>query len=251
MSNDSKPGNGNIDITVVITAHREGPLLLHTLRSARVAITTAEAEGHRCELLLILDRPDEETRATAERLLGPDDRLISVDFGDPSQARNTAVSNARGLALALLDGDDLFGNDWLTKGFAALSRHAFGEVCLHPEFTVIFGEEKGIWHHIGMENSDFQIQHTMFENYFTNLSLAPTQVYRNAPFRATAFRHGFGHEDWAWIRETMHHGIKHLVVPGTLHGVRRKPSSRLVRSRIDQHLTIPTALFSGREVHIY
>jgi len=239
---------GTIDLTVLINGHREGPLIAPAIRSAHAAIHPARARGVCCELLLVLDRGDDDTRAIAHGLLGADERLLSVDVGDPSRARNIGVENARGTAIALLDGDDMFGRSWLADAFEALRRHRSADVCLHPATTVIFGEERVIWRHIGADHPDFRPKNTMFENYFTCLSLAPTCLFRRVPFRPCALSSGFGHEDWAWMRETMHHGVRHLVVPGTLHAVRRKRSSRLVEARALDLLPVPTPLFSGRDM---
>ncbi len=232
-----------LDITVLINGHREGPLLALSIRSALEAMEKASKEGLRSEILLVLDRSDDLTRITAERELGNGHELLASDFGDPGQARNQGIAHARGRALALLDGDDLFGDRWLTRGFEMLDRHDFGDVCLHPAWTVIFGEEKAIWRHIGMEHPDFRRDFLMFENYFTNLSLAPTDLFRTIPFRPTAFEFHLGHEDWAWVRDSTYRGVRHLVVPETLQAVRRKRTSRLVRSRAEQHLTVPTPMF--------
>lgn len=237
-----------MDVTVVINGHTEGYLIAQAIRSARAAMAEASIRKMSCELLLVLDQSDEETRSIAKAMLCEEDRLVTVNVGDPSKARNIGVADARGAALALLDGDDMFGRTWLADGFKALDQHGFGEVCLHPEATVIFGEERVIWHHIGADHPDFRPKHLMFENYFTCLSLAPTDVYRRAPFRPNAFEQGFGHEDWAFVKDTMHQGVRHLVVPGTLHVVRRKRSSRLVESRRLDLLAHPTPLFSGRDI---
>lgn len=240
----------HVDITVMINAHREGPLLAMSIRSAVQALQRAETDGWSGEIILVLDRTDEITRTIAERHLGPGHQTLATDFGDPGQARNHGIARARGRTLALLDGDDLFGKEWLARGFEMLSREGLGNTCLHPAWTVIFGEEKAIWRHIGMEHPDFRPRHLMFENGFTNLSFAPTHVFRSVPFRATAFDRHLGHEDWAWMRETTHLGIRHLVVPQTLHAVRRKRSSRLVQSRAEHHLPIPTPMFSGRDFQV-
>lgn len=253
MSTERRPEDrpdGEIDLSVVITAHREGALLAPAYRSARAAVGLAAQNGTRCEILLMLDRADDETLAAARRLVARDDRMIMVDLGDPAQARNLGVANARGRAVALLDGDDLFGGTWLARAHGTLRERGFGNVCLHPEYTVIFGEERAARRHIGMDHPDFRVSHSMFENYFTALSMAPIEVYRSSPFRPAAPERGFGHEDWAWIHDTIHRGVEHLVVPETLHAVRRRRSSRLAESRLRDHLPLPTPLFSGREIRL-
>lgn len=249
QASDSKGGRagtagtqqGRVDITVVLNAHREGPLVAHSLASARVAIAEAARSGISAEIVIILDRPDETTRQVVDQIVGPQDRVLTLAAGNLSLARNAGVAAAAGTMIAFLDGDDLFGSSWLAKGHAALNGGGtLADTILHPQYSILFGEEVAFWEHIGMEHPDFRLAHLMFENYFTALAFTTAAVLRRFPYRPIALDSGFGYEDWAWNCETAQHGVRHVVVPETLHAIRRRRSSLLLQSRAGRVLRIPT-----------
>ncbi len=91
----------DLDISVVITAHREGLLAHRTLRSVRQSKTCAESLGVRSEILVVLDRPDSATRTYFDQQ--PDVRLYEVDFGDTGPSRNFgARQRAAGISIFLM-----------------------------------------------------------------------------------------------------------------------------------------------------
>ena len=51
----------DIDITVVVTFHREGPFAIPALRSLRDLVVAGGAEGAKLEIIATIDRPDEVT----------------------------------------------------------------------------------------------------------------------------------------------------------------------------------------------
>lgn len=232
---------GGVDITVVLNAHREGPLLAHSLESARQAAAHAAEAAVSSEIVIVLDRPDATTLEVVEASRR-DEGLVRLDAGDLSSARNAGAAAARGRTIAFLDGDDLFGANWLLKGYQALSQ-APPDTVLHPQFSILFGEEAACWEHIGMDHPDFRLRHLMFENYFTALAFTTVAVLRRFPYRPISLQSGFGFEDWAWNCETARHGVRHLVVPETLHAIRRRRASLLLESRASRALRIPTPSF--------
>lgn len=246
----SGSGATSVNVTVVVNGHREGPLIAQTLLSARLAVQGAASASISAEILVVLDRPDELTREVVAEVIETGERVVEVDFGNLSSARNAGVKAALGRTIAFLDGDDLFGPTWLRKGFEFLEAHGYGDIVLHPQLSVIFGEETAIWEHIGMENPDFRLRHFAFENYFTSLAFTTADVLHRFPYRRISFGKGFGYEDWAWNCETLHYGVRHIVIPKTLHAVRRRRSSLLADSRANRLLRLPSALFSGREIQI-
>jgi glycosyltransferase involved in cell wall biosynthesis len=241
-------GNGAADVTAVINCHREGLLPVQACRSVRRAAERAAAAGLSVELLLVLDRPDDLTREVVRGLVRTGDRVLEIGAGNLSLARNAAVAASTGRTVAFLDADDLWGEDWLERGYHCLEGHGFGAVAVHPECSVLFGEQRLVWHHFGMDAPDFRIDYCMFDNYFSALAFAPREVFERHRYRPIAMRAGFGYEDWSWLCETIRHGVRHLVVPGTLHAIRRRRDSLLMSSRSQRLLMSPTPLFSGREV---
>ena len=243
--NTSDRHDRKIDITVVLNAHREGYLVAQSLRSARAALTEALNACISAEIIVVLDCPDEVTRNVVEAAIQPAERVIVLNFEDLSRARNAGVEAALGRTVAFLDGDDLFGSAWLRQAFAILKDFSFQDVVLHPQLSVLFGEEMAIWEHIGMENPDYRMENMIFENYFTSLAMTTADVLKRFPYRSISFHGGFGYEDWSWNCETSYHGVRHFVVPETLHAIRRRPSSLLGKSRASCLLRIPTPVLGS------
>src|SRR5262249_42049416 len=119
------------DISLVINAHTEGRLLHPTVRSALNAIEYASGDSLSVVLLIVLDRPDPATREYCPRYLAPQARVLEVSVKDPGLARNAGVEAAGGRYTAFLDGDDLFGRNWLLAAYRAISADT-RELVLHP-----------------------------------------------------------------------------------------------------------------------
>lgn len=209
------------DIFCVVNAHREGHIVRATISSVKRAVAYAESCGLKCSVLVVLDRPD---RITEEVVLRESEGFADVDrveFGDLAHSRNHAVSQSDGTYTAFVDGDDLWGKNWLIECFMAAER-ASKPIVLHPEYNVFFdGDFCHVFNHVDMEDHDFEIESLYRMNYWTALSFARTSTYVDHPFRKNVILEGFGYEDWTWNFETIESGITHKVARGTVHFIRK------------------------------
>ncbi|RKD35495.1 MULTISPECIES: glycosyltransferase family A protein [unclassified Rhizobium] len=188
------------------------------------SIAHAEQSGFAVEVLVILDRSETVTRQVISDHSSYQFRIVETDFGDPARARNYAISQAKGKYVAFLDADDLWGVNWLTQAtLAAQSRH--DAVIWHPEVCVYFGSAHHIFVHLDMEEPDFCPSGLMIENYWTALSFGAREVYLQNSYPETDLKAGFGYEDWAWNMLTISRGVKHKIVSGTGHAIRRREQS--------------------------
>lgn len=241
-----------IDISAIINFHDEGRLAQTSLLSAARARAFAERQGLHIETIAVLDRPDDETLKYLTGMEGLD-QLLQVSHGDPALARNSGVHAARGEWIAFLDGDDMWGENWLAAA------HAFAErdkrpIIMHPQVSLYFGEQSQLSIHVDMEDEDFDLLSLAMENYWTVLAFARRSTYAAIPFspRDPACKIGF--EDWSWNWETISHGFIHKSVPNTMHAVRMWKKSSVVRQDVTtKSLPAPTMLFrdvlSGRGFH--
>ena len=212
------------DITVVITAHREGIIAGATARSAREAIEHVQQNlGKTVEILLVLDRADALTKSTLTGSFGPDVHVLETDEGDPGQARNRGVEAAKGEYICFLDADDFWSYNWLTEAYRLVEQRP--DVVAHSHCNITFGREKNLWWHVDSEGALFDPAYLEWGNYWDAMAFARTEVYRRFRFRPNDLSLGFGHEDWHWNCQTIAAGFAHKPVPHTIHFKRRRDGS--------------------------
>lgn len=221
----SHPPADPVDLSIIITAHREGLISAATARSAEAAIAEARLRGLVCELLVVLDRADELTAGTLRAALGEQARYLASDAGDPGGARNRGVAAAAGAAVAFLDADDLWSSNWLVEGHAFIS--ARPDAIGHSSVNLVFGRTRMLWWHTDSEAGLYDPGFMEWGNYWDALTIARTDIYRRFPFRANDLRRGFGHEDWHWNLVTLRAGLAHKPVPGTMHFKRARGGSQM------------------------
>jgi len=230
----------DLDISVVITAHREGRLPHRTLRSVRQSMIGAETLGVRSEILVVLDRPDTATRTFFEQQ--PDVRSYEVDFGDAGPSRNFGARQARGRYINFLDADDLFSRPWLRKAFRAAESAEYPAVW-SPQFTVIFENENAVWRHRASSDPDFRPERLIDVCHWLPANLMRREIALRIPFQECHPGSGFGSEDWHWHCELLAAGVAIEVVSGTSLFYRRRQASRSAL-HIQQHAVYrPTQLF--------
>jgi hypothetical protein len=232
-------------VSVIVNAHREGRLAHRSLRSAQLCLQHAAEHGIRCELLAILDRPDDETVRYFSEKRSQFTVVDQTDFGDPGLARNRGAGLTRGDWIAFLDADDLFSRGWLTKAYETATVSGKTEVVVHPECNLWFGSEFWLVPQVVWPGGEWSTLDMLQQNAWSTLFLCPRElVARDVPFSASEQAHGFGFEDWHWHCQTMARRIPHLVAPGTVHFIRRKETgSRLRGHQAGACLIRPTRLF--------
>ena len=151
MSLEQQP---EYDISVIVTAHAEGRLAHRTMRSVQAAISQAEFQGLRCEIIVVLDNPTAETLAYFEcwRALV---RVMEVSTKDLGINRNLAVKEAKGKYVACIDADDLMGRSWLQLAYECAERSSLRHFIVHAEYTVYFGNRHNITRHLASNDPEF------------------------------------------------------------------------------------------------
>lgn len=233
------------DITAILNLHREGSLAHAALGSIRAAREVARAAGIEVEILVVADRPD---APTLDYLADASDlRLVVTEFGDLGLARNCGVAEAQGEYVGFLDGDDLWGANWLRAAYQMASRSTRSLV-LHPEASLVFGtalepywllhpeieEIEGDWVNLGIRNQ------------WTALSFGARRIYQSVPYRRTSLGDGFGYEDWSWNSDVVAGGHLHRPVPGTVHMIRVQDNSLLRRTETARALPTTAGLVRSR-----
>lgn len=223
--------NQKPDITVILTAHKEGVLAGVTAQNMMQAIEYAAVEkGLRSEIIVVLDNASETTTSVLHQYLDKVKqdtpiRFLETQEGDPGQARNRGIALAQGVYSTFLDGDDLWSKNWLTKAWELCSERP--DVVAQSMANVVFGCERNLWWHIDSESELFDPDYLHWANYWDAMSFARTDIYRSIPFKKNDLKLGFGHEDWHWSVLTHARGIPHKPVQGTIHFKRRRMGSQM------------------------
>jgi len=236
-----------MDISVIITAHSEGRLAHHTMKSVLGAMDRASGEGLSCEALVMLDNPTPETIAYFERYKDePRVRMEQTSFADPGPARNRGVEQAKGEWIALLDADDAFGSQWLARaGKAARAKGV--PVVLYPEYFVFFEDAHYVVRSNSTQDAGFDASRLMQYNFWNSVHfMTQRSTLIDIPFLATPRDSGLGYEDWHWFSEVVARGIPVERVSETVVFYRKK---RAAASRLGFHmnesvLIPPTSLFA-------
>jgi glycosyltransferase involved in cell wall biosynthesis len=219
-----------VDITALITLHREGCLAQPTLRSLQHAADHARAEGLKIEILVVLDKADPETRRVAQTFAQrhADVRLHEVQVGDLSLARNAGIAEARGRFLGTHDGDDLYSSNWLLASAQLLATQRRPTI-LHPELMVCFDQlQMYFWQFDQTDEQRYRPHTALMVNYWNACSFAERRTYLEHPYQvARVGEAGFGFEDWHWNCETTAAGFVHRVTPRSIRFERRKAAGSL------------------------
>jgi hypothetical protein len=207
-----------MDITVSLQFHNEGWLAHPTLRALHRVVGHAERSGKQVEVVATLDRTrDEVLRRIVERWRRRF-RLFEVhelDLGDPALCRNFVVQRARGRFLAPHDGDNLYGEDWLTRAHDLVRERP--RSIAHPELIWIFEGLSLFWVQEPVE----QLADLVTANPWDTVCLAEREVFQEVPYRAAT--RAYAYEDWAWNCDTIAAGFEHAFVPGTIVAKRQRP----------------------------
>lgn len=230
----------NIDVCIGILFHKEGNLARPAMLALIRMLEHLEKFGKTAEVIINLDNCDETTGRIISELSRNDFQILQTNFGDPSLARNFIVRNAIGDYVTLLDGDDLWSENWVTQSLLMAKNETTNKTILHPEFLYLFSESDFEIHSASTQPNPRVISHFLMhestvhknnaelwlklDNLWSANSFAARQIFLDFPFIENEMSTGTGIEDWSFNFETTHHGISHQVVQGTLHMIRMKDS---------------------------
>ncbi len=234
-------------ISVIVNLHNEGLMAYPCLQSVINSCSKFyQVTSKSSEIILILDHPNELTLEITNNKVFKSFKRYIIDEKDLSSSRNFGVSKASGRYVAFIDGDDLWGDDWLWRSYQTYE--TFNQpVVLHPEMNYIFDQDYHIFWHTDMDDETFDLDYLGIANYWTALSFSEKVIYERIPFIKNNIREGFGFEDWNWNCRTIESGIIHKIVRNTCHFIRRKAKgSMLSETHVNSCLLTPVTLFKSK-----
>lgn len=231
-----------MDISAIITAHREGVMAGLSLKSLLSAVDQARAAGIDVEIIVMLDNPDAATAAVFADASAHGWALEVVSFGDQGRVRNRGIELARGRYLAFLDADDLWSENWLAAAHEVCSQQP-GNIICHPEVDWFFESNNNLFFHVDQTDPAFDVHTLRFTNYWDSLCMAPREAYESHRFSDRSAVDGLAYEDWHWNCETVVAGYTHRVAPSTIHFKRRREASQNIEASTKKCLTRRSKLF--------
>ena len=227
-----------IDISIIITAHKEGLIAHKTMLSVFQNIEQLDKDIS-TEVIVGLDAPDVTTARYFDSYL--DDNRVTVvqsNFGEPSQNRNNTIEHANGAYVLLVDGDDLLSSNFLRTAHTIASK-ATDSILVHPEAHLQFGVEEDhctLWLCEDSFSKEEDALIMSYWNRWTNVQFGKREIFLEYPFVPAS--DGYGYEDFHFNSETRANNIKHVVAPETVLFYRKKAVS-VQAQHISQKASVP------------
>ena len=237
------------DLTAIATFHKEGMIAGASFRSLLEAVEHSRSTlSLQVEIMLVLDRPDKFTLDFVSELASAHSiTVIESDFGDQGKSRNNAVLQSKGEYIAFLDGDDLWGYNWLTTAYEFI-KSSSRTIIAHPNYCVFFENANSVLINIDQEDPSFDLDYLRIGNYWDAMCMAHRNVHLDYPYCERNISRGIAYEDWHWNCETISAGIVHKVVPETIHFKRRQLTSQTIEASSTHALMPRSKLTSYKEI---
>lgn len=221
------------DLTVIVTAHDETVVAGPTMRSADLAVEAARERGYTVQPIIALDAATEATTAYFQQSRFDHWERRILNEGDLGRVRNALLPDTDGDLIAFLDADDLFSENWLAEGCAAIrAGDKRGEKLIaHPELNVLFDRNAAVTRNVDQDSALFTPHYFYVRNYYDSLCLAPREAHLAAPYTPRDIPNGLSYQDWQFSMETMSRGWKHVVVKDTIIFKRRRDFSLVMESK--------------------
>ena len=220
------------DLSLVMTAHDETVGSGPTVRSADLAVAAARERSYSVETILALDNATPGTSDYFHQPRFDHWERWELQERDLGRARNAIVPQTKGRYIAFLDADDLFSENWLAEGIAALDGAAErGERAIaHPELNVVFDGHKAVRQNVDSSSPLFSPHLLYVRNCYDSLCMSPREAHLTVPYVPRDIPNGLSYQDWQFAIETLSRGWRHLVVQDTIIFKRRRDFSLVVES---------------------
>ncbi len=231
-----------LSLGVVLTAHGEGAMAAVSYNSLLEACQYAEERDIEVKKMVVLDKPSAQTSVIFEGL-GDDTTILETNFGDQGLVRNAAVESSDCDLIAFLDGDDLWGENWLYEAHTFLSKQDEKTIA-HPEFNWFFQGVSSVLIGLDQDDPKFNTDFLRFGNYWDAMCMAYRSAHLAIPYCERKIKEGFAFEDWHWNCETVWKGFNHKIVNDTIHFKRRRQNSQTLEASGTKSLMPATEITS-------
>lgn len=220
------------DVSVVVIARDEALTCGPTMTTVDRAVAAARQGGHVVETIVALDRSSDATSAFFDQdEFDRWERWIRPE-GLRGGVRNAIVADTSGRRVTLLEAGDLLSENWFVRGLECVdaSGQRDERVIGHPEVTLTFDDQVGLYHHLGQDSELFDPYLLYAQDVFGSPGLIPRAAHLEVPYADRDAPGGTTVQDWEFVVETMARGWRHVVVPETVHFRRCRDSATTVEA---------------------
>ena len=234
-----------IDVSVNITAHKEGVLLYKTLRSVLSGVKYANENKVKTEINISLDRSDEETINIVKKIISmyPNFTLnvYKKDLGDLGLSRNFLIEKSKGKYIVFFDGDDFFTENFITKAYEMATKNKKPAI-YSAQYILNFEGSHYISRIHSSTDKNFHKFHMFETHYFVSQNFIDKRIFENVKYKSNEGQ--YGSEDWHFNCEALACGFDILTVPDTIYCYRRKRNGSLLADQTNRLAVIrPSILF--------
>ena len=219
----------NIDVSINITAHKEGDYLFRTLRSIYRNINCLlEGSDAQVEVNIGLDNADEITEQIARNFAKENKKLnvqiFKNSFGDVAVHRNFLIEKSKGTYIAVYDGDDFMSENYLLDAYNEAQKHTEPAVYC-AKWLIMFGEHPAtVLHHIrSTQDPEFDPVSCYEYNAFPIQLFVHRDVYKKISYQPN--QNIYGSEDFNFNLNVQASGYEIYTLPEVLYYYREKPPS--------------------------
>lgn len=243
------------EISAIINFHNEKLKAIPSIRSFLHCCDYAIDKGIQVQKIVVVDNPDPLTSQVIDSFSHQFDTVLEVDHRDLGESRNSGRKVSDGKFLSFFDGDDLWGEEWLMRSLQWMASNSNPRAICHPEVVYYFdatdylnhvvdsapSQTARSFHFLHKDSTEVDVKHwkIRYNNLWTSNSFGHREIYEEFPYIKADTTVGFGVEDWAWNATTLYAGIRHAIVPETVHLVRTKQDGSLGQQNAAQNLIPP------------
>lgn len=207
----------SLQVSVVITTHSEGTLLIPCIRSVFNSIEIAKQHNIYSEVIIVCDTANSETVSTLNNLSGKFIfTTLHTNYSNPGEARNAGIKATSGKFIGVVDGDDLVSGNWILNSFLT-AVDSVNPAVFHPELILSFGKRPSIFRMKSTITHPISYLEIIENNLWASPVFGSRIIFEEYPYRNLQGKSGFGPEDWTWNLELMSAGIHHGIAKRTFY----------------------------------
>ena len=212
------------DLSIIVTAHHEGIVAHKTMLAIEKAVNRLE-QKYTYEIIITIDNGDEATLNYFKNYKNLPVKVLLWSYKDVAQSRNSAIKEATGKYISLIDADDLMSEGWLVKSLDFLNKKPYGKYVAHAQYTIEFEDFNSIVKKYGATNLDQDVLLSAFSARWNSVFIAPSKLLKETLFPSNS--PGYGFEDWHVLCSFLEKEIINELIPETVIFVRRKSKGSL------------------------